>query len=91
MKLPHQQVIEYLTQQGLKQSQTGIMPYDCDFIMYKRTNHSDTKHCLCNDKVPQILVKGYSLTAGDKTRFSYEVELCQENDLGWVNFNYSVL
>ena len=88
MKLPHQQVIDYLTQQGFKRSKTGLTPYDSDFVMYKPTNHSDIIYCLCNDKVPQITVKGYSCTIGDKTHFSYEVELCQENDLGWVNFNY---
>lgn len=88
MKIPHQQVIEYLTQQGFKQSQAGFILHDCDFIMYRRTTFSNTRYCLCNDKVPQILVKGYSCTLKDKTHFSYEIELCQENDLGWVNFNY---
>jgi hypothetical protein len=88
MKLPHQQVIDYLTQQGFKQSKTGFILHDCDFTMYKRTTYSNTRYCPCNDKVPQILVKGYSCTANDETHFSYEVELCQENDLGWVNFNY---
>ena len=88
MKIPHQQVIEYLTQQGFKRSKTGVVLHDCDFIMYRHTNHSDIIYCLCNDKVPQILVKGYSCTVKDETHFSYEIELCQENDLGWVNFNY---
>lgn len=88
MKLPHHQVIDYLTQQGFKQSKTGIMIYDCDFTMYRRTTYSNTRECLCNNKLPQILVKGYSCTVKDKTHFSYEIELCQENDLGWVNFNY---
>ena len=88
MKIPHQQVIDYLTQQGFKQSKTGFILHDCDFTMYRCTTFSNTKYCLCNDKVPQILVKGYSYTANDKTHFSYEVELCQENNLGWVNFNY---
>ncbi len=88
MKIPHQQVMDYLTQQGFKQSKGSLIPYNSDFVMYKRTAYSNTRYCLCNDKVPQILVKGYSCTVKDETHFSYEVELCQENDLGWVNFNY---
>lgn len=88
MKVQHQQVIDYLTQQGFKRSKTGVVLYDCDFAMYRHTNHSDIIYCLCNDKVPQILVKGYSCTVKDETHTSYEIELCQENNLGWVNFNY---
>ena len=88
MKLPHHQVTDYLTQQGFKQSKTGVVLYDCDFAMYRHTNHSDTKHCLCNDKVPQIVVKGYHHNHDGCDRYSYEVEIVQENILGWVNFSY---
>ena len=62
--------------------------YDCEWSMYKRTKYEDVKECLTNDKPPQIGVYYYSFKLGDILHESYTVELCQENDIGWVKFEY---
>ena len=62
--------------------------YDCEWSMYKRTKYKDVKECLTNDKPPQIGVYYYSHKSGDILHESYAVELCQENDIGWVKFEY---
>ena len=62
--------------------------YDCKWSMYKRTNYEDSKQCLTNYKPPQIGVYYYSFNLGDTLHESYTVELCQENDIGWVKFEY---
>ena len=88
MKVLHQNVIEFLEKEGFKPSTSGLSLYECDLFYYKRTKHEDTKECVCNDKVPQICVKAYSYDAQGRTCASYGIELCQENDLGWIKFDY---
>lgn len=62
--------------------------YDCEWSMYKRTNYKDSKQCLTNDKPPQIGVYYYSFNLADILHESYTVEICQENNIGWVKFEY---
>ena len=88
MKVLHHNVIEFLEKEGFKPSTSGLSLYDCDLFYYKRTTHNDTKYCICNDRVPQICVKAYSCDVQGSTHTSYSIEICQENDLGWLNFNY---
>lgn len=75
----------------------GFNPYNsestkrltgCEWSMFKRTKYEDAKNCLCNDKAPQIGVYYDAVTIGGKLRESYSVELCQENDIVWLNFKY---
>lgn len=55
--------------------------------VYKRTDLPSHK-CITNDKEPQINVFRHHFTNGDIDVESYEVELCQENELGWVTMKY---
>ena len=88
MKTLHHNVIEFLEKEGFKPSTSGLSLYDCDLFYYKRTTHNDTKYCICNDRVPQICVKAYSCDVQGSTHTSYSIEICQENDLGWIKFDY---
>ena len=88
MKVLHQNVIEFLEKEGFKPSTSGLSLYDCDLFYYKRTKYDDTKDCVCNDGVPQICVKAYSCDVQGRTCTSYSIEICQENDLGWIKFDY---
>lgn len=88
MKVLHQNVIDFLEKAGFKPSTSSLSSYDCDVFYYKRTKYKYTKDCVCNDRVPQICVKAYSYDVQGKTCTSYSVEICQENDLGWIKFDY---
>lgn len=61
---------------------------DCEWSMFKRTKYEDSKKCLCNNKVPQIGVYYYAVTIGGKVQESYSIELWQENNIGWLKFDY---
>lgn len=61
---------------------------DCTWSMFRRTKVETDKECLCNDKPPQIGVYFYSFELQGRTHKSYKVEVVQENDLGWINFEY---
>ena len=88
MKVSHNNVVMFLEADGFKSSDVGMRYDNSDIAYYRRTKHNDTKDCLCNDKTPQIGIKGYSFKLPDSTRYSYEIELIQENDLGWVNLSF---
>lgn len=60
----------------------------CAWSMFRRTKVETTKECLTNDKPPQIGVYYHSFDTCDRTHKSYQVEVVQENDLGWINFEY---
>ena len=71
----------------------GFNPYnsealDCSWSMFRRTRVETSKECLCNDAPPQIGVYFYSVELQGRTHKSYRVEVVQENDLGWVKFEY---
>ena len=75
----------------------GFNPYNqlvtqkttgCTWSMFRRTKIETDKECLCNDKPPQIGVYFYSFELQGKTHKSYQVEVVQENDLGWIKFEY---
>ena len=77
--------------------QQGFNPYnsevtqkltDCTWSMFRRTKIETDKKCLCNDKSPQIGVYFYSFEIQGRTHKSYQVEVVQENDLGWIKFEY---
>ena len=77
--------------------QQGFNPYnsevnqkltDCTWSMFRRTNIETDKECLCNDKPPQIGVYFYSSEIHGISHKSYQVEVVQENDLGWIKFEY---
>ena len=77
--------------------QQGFNPYnsgatqkltDCTWSMFRRTKIETDKECLCNDKPPQIGVYFYSFETQGRTHKSYQVEVVQENDLGWIKFEY---
>lgn len=61
---------------------------DCTWSMFRRTKVETDKDCLCNDKPPQIGVYFYSSEIQGRTYKSYQVEVVQENDLGWIKFEY---
>ena len=56
--------------------------------MFRRTKVETDKECLCNDKPPQIGVYFYSFEIQGISHKSYQVEVVQENDLGWIKFEY---
>ena len=62
--------------------------YDCTWSMFRRTKVETDKECLCNDKPPQIGVYFYSSEIQGILYKSYKVEVVQENDLGWIKFEY---
>ena len=75
----------------------GFKPYnsegiqrltDCTWSMFRRTKVETDKECLCNGKPPQIGVYFYSSQIQGILHKSYQVEIVQENDLGWINFEY---
>ena len=77
--------------------QQGFNPYnsevtqkltDCTWSMFRRTKVETDKECLCNDKPPQIGVYFYSIEIQGISHKSYQVEVVQENDLGWIKFEY---
>ena len=77
--------------------QQGFNPYNsevtrkttgCTWSMFRRTKVETDKECLCNDKPPQIGVYFYSFETQGSTHKSYQVEVVQENDLGWIKFEY---
>ena len=77
--------------------QQGFNPYnsevtqkltDCTWRMFRRTKIETDKKCLCNDKPPQIGVYFYSIEIQGISHKSYQVEVVQENDLGWIKFEY---
>lgn len=88
MKIAHSNVIKFLEEDNFKSSTVGMRYDNSDIAYYRRTKHNNTKECLCNDKVPQIGIKGYSFNSPDRTKYSYEIELIQENNLNWVNFSF---
>ena len=61
---------------------------DCTCGMFRRTKVETDKGCLCNDKPPQIGVYFYSSEIQGISHKSYQVEVVQENDLGWIKFEY---
>ena len=61
---------------------------DCTWSMFRRTKIETDKKCLCNDKPPQIGVYFYSFEPQGRAHKSYQVEVVQENDLGWIKFEY---
>ena len=61
---------------------------DYTWSMFRRTKVETNKECLCNDKPPQIGVYFYSIEIQGVTHKSYQVEVVQENDLGWIKFEY---
>ena len=61
---------------------------DCTWSMFRRTKVETDKGCLCNDKPPQIGVYLYSSEIQGISHKSYQVEVVQENDLGWIKFEY---
>lgn len=83
-------VKEYLILLGFTpyNSEVSKKLHDCEWSMYKRTKYEGVKECLTNDKSPQIGVYYYSFKLVDILHESYNVELCQENDIGWVKFEY---
>ena len=83
-------VKDYLISLGFNpyNSEVAKKLYDCEWSMYKRTNYDGSKQCLTNDKPPQIGVYYRSFNLGNTLHESYTVELCQENDIGWVKFEY---
>lgn len=88
MKVLHQKVIEFLESNGFTSSKSGLSIYDCDLFYCKRTVYDTARLCECNDKTPQLCVKAYSADVRGEQHTSYSIEICQENDLGWLNFNY---
>lgn len=62
--------------------------HDCTWSMFRRTKIKTDKKCLCNDKPPQIGVYFYSFEVCGETHKSYQVEVVQENKLGWIKFEY---
>lgn len=88
MEVSHSNVVAFLEADGFKSSEVGIRYDISDIAYYRRTKHSNTKECLCNDKTPQIGINGYSFKLPNSTRYSYKIELVQENDLGWVNLSF---
>lgn len=83
-------VKDYLISLGFNPNNSEVAKklYDCEWSMYKRTKYEDSKQCLTNDKPPQIGVYYYSFNLGDILHESYKVEICQENDISWVKFEY---
>lgn len=61
---------------------------ECTWSMFRRTKVETDKECLCNDKPPQIGVYFYSIEIHGMPHKSYEVEVAQENDLGWIILKY---
>ena len=61
---------------------------DCTWSMFRKTKVETSKECLCNDTSPQIGVYFYSIELQGRTHKSYQVEVVQENDLGWIDFKY---
>ena len=61
---------------------------DCTWSMFRRTKIETDKECLRNDKPPQIGVHFSSFELQGMTHKSYQVEVVQENDLGWIKFEY---
>lgn len=91
MKVLHQKVIEFLESNGFTSSESGLAIYDCDLFYCKRTVYDTARLCECNDKTPQLCVKAYSADVRGEQHTSYSIEICQENDLGWLNFDYYCL
>ena len=61
---------------------------DCTWSMFRRTKIETSKECLTNDKPPQIGVYYYSVEINNNLHESYQVEVVQENNLGWIKFEY---
>ena len=61
---------------------------DCTWSMFRKTKVETDKECLCNDTPPQIGVYFYSIELQGVIHKSYQVEIVQENDLGWIDFKY---
>ena len=61
---------------------------DCTWSMFRRTKIETSKECLANDKPPQIGVYYYSVEINNNLHESYQVEVVQENNLGWIKFEY---
>ena len=61
---------------------------DCTWSMFRKTKVETNKECLCNDTPPQIGVYFYSIELQGVIHKSYQVEVVQENDIGWINFKY---
>ena len=77
--------------------QQGFDPYnsevtqkltDCTWSMFRRTKIETEKECLTNEKPPQIGVYFYSIEIQGISHKYYQVEVVQENDLGWIKFEY---
>lgn len=62
-----------------------------DWIAFRQTKIETDTLCLHNKKPPHISVSCYSLKLGilgERVFSSYQVEVVQENDLGWIKFEY---
>ena len=82
---------EYLfKEQGFNPYNSGFTQKltDCTWSMFRRTKVETDKKCLTNEKPPQIGVYFYSFETQGRTHKSYQVEVVQENDLGWIKFEY---
>lgn len=75
-----------IKEQGLNPHNSEVT--DCTWSMFRRTKVETDKECLCNDKPPQIGVYFYSIEIHGIPHKSYEVEVAQENDLGWIILKY---
>lgn len=78
-------ILDFLVGKGYKKN-TGFAIdklYDSTWNAY-RVYKGETKECVCNDKNPQFIVYCYEYDG----KHSYKIELCNENNLAWVNLNY---
>ena len=84
------ETIEQLITMGFTLSKNHIDANETTTILYKRTSFDDSKMCICNQKVPQIVIKCHRWddTSNSKTFESYAIELCQESNLGWCNLEF---
>ena len=85
------EIKNYLVEQqgfNLQNAESVQKTTDCTWSMFRRTKVETDKGCLCNDKPPQIGVYFYSFETQGRVHKSYQVEVVQENDLGWIKFEY---
>lgn len=80
---------EFLISKGFKISTESCALRFKEFAEYVAfSGLKSDKLCICNDKPPQIMITHNFGEIYDHKVDSYDVELVQENNLGWLKIQY---
>lgn len=80
---------EFLISKGFKITTESCVLRFNEFAEYVAFSKLESdKLCICNDKPPQIMITHNFGEICDHEIDSYNVELVQENNLGWLKIQY---